>query len=390
MSALMLRYVVLLVCSTLIAGSAFNPWHFNSPNARQAQLSLLKRSPQSFFLDVRRAGLLLPELSDDTVLTLRKLDEPSAAFEWAIRLVEQGHLDTALLLASAHWEATSAQAHLRLLKSLTTAQAVSEVNQLASQFVLPQPYFTLSQVMQGASASMLASDDLQQLTIRTVNELHWDDAKCIRRVAMLSDSWLGLKKLQRLKAQYLAAPLPHSGSYCFAEPVYMGSDLQCHLKAQKFAYCDLAALPGSEYWSSADHLVLMTKHGDANVSRGVMTLNLNSDYAVFIHELMHFSGFEDEYAIGEAKAQWLCATPGYKAPNLYVGTTPPKGWYPSQSCEAGLLSAFKPQQAMSNMQYQSLALSTRYKELWLLAFQQQRDKPTDFQRFIQVKLAAKG
>ncbi|MCG7536410.1 hypothetical protein [Pseudoalteromonas sp. OOF1S-7] len=390
MSLLMLRYMVLLVCCTLVASSTFNPWQTHSPNARLAQLSVLKRSPHSFYLDVQRAKLRLPELPDDTVLALRQLGHPEAAFEWALRQARHGELHAALLLASAHWETVSLQSQRRLLESLIFAEALPEVQQLASQFTLPQPYRTLSRIMQGVSASALSSADLQALNIKTVDEISWGSAQCARRVAMLSDSWAGLKKLQQLKTQYLAAPLPYSGSYCFADPVYLGTDLQCRLKAQKFAYCDLSILPGRAKWSSADHLVLMTEHGDANVSRGVMTLSLSSDYKVFIHELMHFSGFEDEYAIGKAKAHRLCATPGHKAPNLYVGHQPPDGWYPSRSCEAGLLPAFKPQQAMSNMQYQSLALTTRYKALWLLAFQQQRNKPTDFQQFIQVRLAANG
>ncbi|QTL34187.1 hypothetical protein [Pseudoalteromonas viridis] len=390
MSLLMLRYVVLLICCTFIAGSTFNPWQIHSPNARQAQLSILKRSPQSFYLNVQRAKLHLPELPDDTVLALRLLGHPEAAFEWALRQVRLGELHTALLLASAHWETVSPQSRRRLLESLIAAEAVSEVQQLAAQFTLPHPYMTLSQIMLGAPASSLSGADLQALKIKTLDEISWGSAQCARRVVMLSDSWQGINKLTQLKTQYLAAPLPLAGSYCFSDPVYLGADMQCRLKAQKFAYCDLSTLPGRARWSSADHLVLMTTRGDANVSRGVMTLSLSSDYNVFIHELMHFSGFEDEYAIGESKARWLCATPGLKAPNLYVGHQPPEGWYPSRSCEAGLLPAYKPQQAMSNMQYQSLALTKRYKALWLLAFQQQRNKPTDFQQFIQVRLAAKG
>ncbi|MCO7190316.1 MULTISPECIES: hypothetical protein [unclassified Pseudoalteromonas] len=390
MSASVLRYVVMLVSITLIAGSTANPWLLHSPNARQAHLSLLKRSPQSFYLDTRQASLLLPELPDDTVLALRQLGLPEAAFEWANRLLKKGDLSTAVMLASAHWNAAGAQAHRRLLQSLTAIQAVPEIIQLSAQFTLPQPYMTLSQLMQGVSPGQLGRSDLNRLAVDTLDKVSWNNPACQRRVLMLSDSWLGLNKLEQLKAQYLKAPLPYAGSYCFAGPIYMGADLQCGVKARKYAHCDVVNMPDRAHWSSADHLVLMTERGAANVSRGVMTLNLKSDYKVFIHELMHFSGFEDEYAIGTEKAQWLCATPGRKAPNLYVGHAPPKGWYPSHSCEAGALPAYKPQQAMSNMQYQSLALSTRYKELWLLAFQQQRNKPTNFQRFIQAKLAARG
>ncbi|TMP35600.1 hypothetical protein [Pseudoalteromonas rubra] len=390
MSAYVLRYVVMLICITLIAGSTANPWLFNSPNSRQAQLSLLKRSPQSFYFDTQKASLLIPQLPDDSVQALRQLGQPEAAFEWAHRLLEKGELSTAVMLASAHWQAVSIQARSRLLQSLTAMQAVPEIIQLSAQFTLPKPYMTLSQLMQGVSSSRLGRSDLNRLAIETVGDVSWENSECQRRVLLLSDSWLGLSKLEQLKAQYLAAPLPYAGSYCFAGPIYMGADLQCGVKARKYAHCDVINMPGRAHWSSADHLVLMTERGAANVSRGVMTLNLKSDYKVFIHELMHFSGFEDEYAIGAEKAKWLCATPGHKAPNLYVGHTPPKGWYPSHSCEAGELPAYKPQQAMSNMQYQSLALSARYKELWLLAFQQQRNKPTNFQRFIQVKLAAKG
>ena len=58
---------------------------------------------------------------------------------------------------------------------------------------------------------------------------------------------------------------------------------------------------------------MMPKQGTASVKNGLMHINSQASYAVFLHELMHFNGFEDEYALPVKKQAWLCQLEGVVA-----------------------------------------------------------------------------
>ena len=132
----------------------------------------------------------------------------------------------------------------------------------------------------------------------------------------------------------------------------------------------------------------MSKEGSANVQGGIMHINSSQSYAVFLHELMHFNGFEDEYPLPEQKQQWLCQQEGLVAPNLFIASNslPPKGWQKSVACKNQM--AYKPSLHWSIMQYQKVRLSEQYRQLWLKQINSPLTKPvryTDYFAFIGVK-----
>ena len=82
--------------------------------------------------------------------------------------------------------------------------------------------------------------------------------------------------------------------------------------------CDLSAVAGQRFLPNYTHLVFFLDEGKAFVHNGAMYLDQADTYSVFIHELAHFAGFVDEYAVSPALAQQYCINPKASAPNLLV------------------------------------------------------------------------
>jgi hypothetical protein len=80
--------------------------------------------------------------------------------------------------------------------------------------------------------------------------------------------------------------------------------------------CDLSRLATILQEPDFSHLVVFADSGRAYVQRGVMYLDRADEYSVFIHELAHFAGFVDEYALSSGLAQQHCSSSS--APNLMI------------------------------------------------------------------------
>jgi len=93
-------------------------------------------------------------------------------------------------------------------------------------------------------------------------------------------------------------------------------ELQCDLVDHR-QRCDLSRLASKMFTPSYTHLVLFLPTGTAYVQHGLMHLDQADTYSVFVHELAHFVGFLDEYAILPALAQQHCYQ--NNAPNLLIG-----------------------------------------------------------------------
>jgi TPR repeat protein len=83
--------------------------------------------------------------------------------------------------------------------------------------------------------------------------------------------------------------------------------------------CDLSRLAMILDKPNFTHLVVFADSGRAFVQRGVMYLDRADEYSVFIHELAHFSGFVDEYALSAPLAQQHCSA-SY-APNIMIANS---------------------------------------------------------------------
>ena len=80
--------------------------------------------------------------------------------------------------------------------------------------------------------------------------------------------------------------------------------------------CDLYPLSRLKTPLSFSHMVVFAEQGKANVNNGVMFLDQTDTYSVFVHELAHFAGFVDEYALPESLAEYHCSK--NVAPNLLL------------------------------------------------------------------------
>lgn len=80
--------------------------------------------------------------------------------------------------------------------------------------------------------------------------------------------------------------------------------------------CDWLPVAQQRKIPDFSHLIVFAEQGKANVNNGIMYLDRADQYSVFIHELAHFSGFVDEYALTTDVANYHCTQ--NTAPNLLL------------------------------------------------------------------------
>lgn len=94
------------------------------------------------------------------------------------------------------------------------------------------------------------------------------------------------------------------------------NELNCQLVEHR-QRCDFNAVVSKTFAPNYTHLVLFLPSGTAYVQHGLMHLDQADTYSVFVHELAHFVGFLDEYAILPQLAKQYCYHTN--APNLLLG-----------------------------------------------------------------------
>ncbi|OHU89330.1 MULTISPECIES: hypothetical protein [Pseudoalteromonas] len=340
----------------------------------QTRNHYLAAYPQSYFFTQHRVKLeALPDLAIQSMLVL---GEPDVLFEWSIRLAKRMRYHASSLYWKKHYADVSKAQQQRLQQVFTRRKAFEELNRLSEVMELTEQASTLLASERGVLPQQLSRSAMAEYGLAALVS-RWQFAPaCLNRVLMLSDHYSGVIKLDEIRAQYLQQPEPMPDSYCLSEVFYVGDLMSCAELSSGFAQCDIAQLLANyrKQLDNVDYLVVMTRAGKANVFKGVMTLTTAHDYQVFLHELMHFSGFEDEYAIAPSKAQWLCKQSGQLAPNLIVTNgKPPENWHVSETCQNGsAFQAYKPSERWSIMQYQELPLSDSYRTLWQNAVNSKR------------------
>lgn len=93
------------------------------------------------------------------------------------------------------------------------------------------------------------------------------------------------------------------------------NELSCELVEHR-KVCDLTKLAELAFSPSYTHLVFFLNEGKGYVENGAMYLDEADTYSVFVHELAHFVGFVDEYAVSSSLALQYCNESD--APNLIV------------------------------------------------------------------------
>jgi len=358
------KSIGVLLCCLLITGSsnhlgAIGFWHVL--NAKANVLQSYWNSPDYF-------SAHLEQLPNTSLSVLARNQIYSAQYMYSLKLIKSGQSDTAKqfwlralneltilerkilaakLLEHSRW------VDLKLLASKNKLPAGDVLNHLKLQLKTPQ--------------SKISTEFIHNLGFSSLINISKPNKQCMFNVLTMSDHRSGLYKLTEFINAYNKQPEPRENIFCFSKPVYVAGMLKCKSSINQIAKCDWqSAKLNTQLPNNFDFIVMMPSDGTANVTKGTMLINSKAKYSVFLHELMHFNGFEDEYALPKAKQTWLCAKTGFVAPNLFIShdESPPKGWHKAKSCQTGGI-AYKPSENWSIMQYQQLGLSAQYRELWL-------------------------
>ncbi|KZN50630.1 hypothetical protein [Pseudoalteromonas luteoviolacea] len=383
---MMLRQYLTGIVFLLMAVPSSSQYIASLADMKGSELNILVTRAAQNFNPSNYAYLRLkqiPEqLTDEQVQSLRRTGYPIFAFEWAIRLVANSHYEQAWLLIEKYWQQSTSSARIRLLDLLEEQGEYALMTRIFDQLEVVEPYASIYGLEVGNSISTLNKASVDTLGV-SVFGWHTPTASCKYSIILFAETLSGVKQLKRLRAQYNQSTLSELLPYCLSDPLYVGDLTQCSGGESNFIKCNIDHLLQESSVQQARHLVIMTnKQGLANVYNGVMRLHNKSQYELFVHEMMHFAHFEDEYPVPQAKADWLCKTSGYKAPNLYVGTSAPKGWYKSETCKFGQLASYKPQHIASKMQYHEIHLSNHYLGLWLKSLNRTLSVPSDYQVYL--------
>lgn len=358
------KLIGVLLCCLLITGSsnhlgAIGFWHVL--NTKANVLQSYWNSPVHFSDHLEK----LPKTS---LAILARNQISSAQYMYSLKLIKSSQSETAKpfwlsaindltiperkilaakLLEQSRW------GDLKLLVSKNKLPAGDVLNHLKLQLKTPQ--------------SKVSTAFIHNLGFSSLRNISKPNKQCMFNVLTMSDHRSGLYKLTEFINTYNKQPEPRENIFCFSKPVYVAGMLECKSSTSKIAKCDweLSKL-NNQLPNNYDFIVMMPKDGTANVTKGTMLINSKAKYSVFLHELMHFNGFEDEYALPKTKQAWLCAKTGFVAPNLFIshGEPPPTDWHKAKSCQQGGI-AYKPSENWSIMQYQQLGLSAQYRQLWL-------------------------
>jgi hypothetical protein len=147
------------------------------------------------------------------------------------------------------------------------------------------------------------------------------------------------------------------------------------------------------------HLVMFAEKGKANVHNGIMFLDRQDTYDVFIHELAHFSGFIDEYPLSKGLAKRVCA--GVDAPNIVfkqadevdvdrqywqsIGLQNSTDLFRARTCDNHTTQAFKASNQLTFMEYHDTGyIPAHYLSAWQRQLHQTPHLPSAHVNFAQL------
>ncbi|WP_213608620.1 hypothetical protein [Pseudoalteromonas sp.] len=363
---------VLLLCASLISGSSNKQNSIGFWQVLHAKANVI----DSYWQFPRYFADHILRLPPSALARLARNKVAHAQYGYGLSLLSNKQTETAKLFWQASLSKISLVQQKKLANMLLTQHRWQDLALLKRKNKLPKgDAFYHLQLQQQAPLETLNQSFMNKLGFLVASEQIEIQAQCIFNVLMLSDHRDGLFRLNRFRNKYAQQPEPNNNTFCFSKPVYVGNAIVCNSTKTKFAQCDWKkSLLKTRLPKGFDFVIMMPKQGTANVRNGLMHINSRASYAVFLHELMHFNGFEDEYALPAKKQAWLCQLEGLVAPNLFIAhhKEAPKGWHKSKSCQQGGV-AYKPSSQWSIMQYQQVALSEQYRALWQTHIEQHAD-----------------
>ncbi|TMO49417.1 hypothetical protein [Pseudoalteromonas ruthenica] len=367
--------VIILLALLLCASSSFSPHLASHLAANSASYLGYWHRYQPHSIDYQ-------SLDQAQLRVLAGQSVAPAQLALAVKLLNDHRIED----ATPYWQAA--------LSHQNDTQAV-QWQQLTKRLLLNKQWHSLTTISQHRALSeevaqpLLMHQGVPPSRITTDYAQHHDfevrlgaikARQCDYNILLLADHAQGIERLKQLRERYVAKAEPQPGLMCLSKPVYMGSQLDCTSSRGEYARCNwqpLAEQP-SRLPPGFDFIVMMTKQGRANVQAGVMQLSTEAPYHVFLHELMHFAGFTDEYP-GPKAQQHACTDKGQIYANLYVDDTRPSGWYKSDFCNNG--RGYKPTDKISIMQHSEVGLSPLYRRLWVKQLRQHSDELLRYQDY---------
>ncbi|MFY8273187.1 hypothetical protein AAEU32_03545 [Pseudoalteromonas sp. SSDWG2] len=354
------RFSLLLVILIWLFGSdtyAPSTAMFHAADKPNSALSWYYRAPHH---------ISFAQLNEQSLRHLAANDVAGAQLHLALQLID----DTAYKSARVYWQRALMQANQSVTDDVwrRLANVLVEHKQWHSLSALQQHNKLTDRArwhwrfVQGFDVDNRAQDYAQELGFNLSLESAQADV-CPYNILLLGDSLKAMNRLDELKQRYEQHPLPQSGLICLSTPYYVADELNCGIDERNFSRCDWRALASQSerFPKGFDFIVMMTRSGLANVQSGVMQLSTQAKYHTFVHELMHFAGFIDEYQ-APIEQQDYCQQQGRIFANLYVGDNPPQAWVKSPYCANG--RGYKPAAYTSVMEHSEVAVSPQYKRLW--------------------------
>jgi hypothetical protein len=165
-------------------------------------------------------------------------------------------------------------------------------------------------------------------TLSTLLDVAPQGPNCMQSIQFIATSLVSFVQAQAFYQQFQKDKRLANLPICVLTPIWLKPEsLFCdsRFNDQPRLGCDLYPLSKLLTPLSFTHMAVFAEEGKANVNNGVMYLDQSDTYSVFVHELAHFAGFVDEYALPEVLADYHCKI--NKAPNLILKSlvTEPQG-----------------------------------------------------------------
>jgi hypothetical protein len=187
----------------------------------------------------------------------------------------------------------------------------------------------------------------------------------------------------------------------YAETWFDPLDIVCEDNWQQSGRlgCELLSLAKKIKKLPFTHLVMFAKKGKANVHNGIMFLDRQDSYDVFIHELAHFAGFIDEYPLSQGLAKRVCK--GVDAPNIVfkqaetldvdrqywqsIGLQNSTDIFAARTCDNHFAQAFKASSQLTFMEYHDTGfIPAQYLTAWQRQLQKTPNLPSAHINFAQL------
>ncbi|GAA0852754.1 hypothetical protein [Aliiglaciecola litoralis] len=256
------------------------------------------------------------------------IDDPQRRLRLLTKVAEQGHVQSILAsyhLASALDATAVAQTWLTEAANYDEKLALVYADYLWQQqgsaaaldYLRAEKYADMAKVKQ--ALVMLEQSNANLVASAAISGYQ---QSCSVKLQMVASTIQGVSQALQLANQFSQDPRFNDFPVCINPPLWLEfSALDCSNDPNTRMSCRIEPLMELSTDIAFTHVIVIGQNGIANVHNGLMYLDLQDDYDVFVHEFAHFAGFVDEYPISSLMAAQFCAQ--QQAPNLVFESQPP-------------------------------------------------------------------